>query len=293
MSLAAIARAVGDAAAYLCGMPSAPVPLERTDRAPWVWASAQALRSRVPPAALAAALRADDRVEAVATRADGLLELTLAPAAVCAALLELASGDGMPPAHLPVRPAGPGVDAFWLAVTRFEAARTAAGASRLAPRVAARRTLDNPVTVVPLAQARASRVARQAAALTGASDFWTAAVASTPAAALSTSATPALLIDPVAVQALDDPLDLALLTELLDAPRRLARHQSHPQEVATALLAVATAYLAWEERCPAIPTRPGEATSSRHLARQFVSLAGSSVLERGMAVLGVSAPERM
>ena len=46
MSLDALARAVADAAAYLSRMPTTPAPLERTDRAPWVWATAQAPPNR-------------------------------------------------------------------------------------------------------------------------------------------------------------------------------------------------------------------------------------------------------
>ena len=46
-------------------MPVTPAPLERTDRAPWVWVTAQARRAQVDPRALAAALRSDDRIDAV------------------------------------------------------------------------------------------------------------------------------------------------------------------------------------------------------------------------------------
>jgi hypothetical protein len=269
VSLDALARAVADAAAYLSRMPVTPAPLERTDRAPWVWVTAQARRAQVDPRALAAALRRDDRIDAVATRPDGLLEVTVTPNFVAAALRDLASGSGMPSAPLPLVPAGPEGDAFRLAVSRFEAARIAGGAAPLPAQIAARRTLDNPVMVVLLAHARAARVAEQV-------------LGSGPSS-----------VDPSALRTLTDPLDLALLAEVLDAPRRLAWHETRPQEVAAGLLAVATAYLAWEEHCPGLPTRPGEVTTARHLARQLVSRAGRSVLERGMAVLGVSAPARM
>ncbi len=281
MSLDALARAVADAAAYLSRMPTTPAPLERTDRAPWVWATAQALRSRVDPRELSAALRDDDRIEAITMRPDGLLEVTLAPSFVATVLRDLAASDGMPSAPLPAPPAGPGVEAFRLAVTRFEAARTVGGVPALPPGVAGRRTLNNHVMVVLLAYARSARVAEQA----------DAARAVLTRGAASDSGLPP--IDPSALRGLTNPLDLRLLTEVLDAPRRLARHQTQPQEVATALLAVATAYLAWEERCGVSPTRPGEAMTSQHLARQLISQAGRGVLERGMALLGVSAPARM
>lgn len=281
MTLLLVAGAVADAAAYLSGMPPTPAPLERTDRAPWVWATAQARRCQVDPVALAAALGDDegrdgDLIETVAVRADGLLEVTLRPDAIARAVLDLAAGAGMPSALLPASPARLRVDLFQLAVTRFEAARTAGGAPALALDIAVRRTLDNPVMVVLLAHARSARVAKQALPTQAAE----------PDAGRHS-------IDPSALLELTEPLDLALLTDLLDAPRRLARPETHPHDVAAGLLAVATAYLAWEERCPAIPTRPGEVTTSRHLARQIVSQAGRSVLERGMALLGISAPARM
>lgn len=276
MSLDLLARAVADAAAYLSGMPTAPVPLERTDRAPWVWVSAQALRSRVDPAALADAVSSHPAAASVTARPDGWLVLTLAPAWVACTLADLAAGRGMPSAHLPAPPTGNPVVGFEVAevdvaeaaLAGFEMARTAGGAPGLPPAVLARRTLEHPGVVVLLAHARACRVADQAKAVQ------------------AEGAVP----DPTLGE-LDDPLDLALLTEILDAPRRLAA--TGPAETAAALLAVATAYLPWEEHCPAVQTRPGEATTSHHLARQAVSAAGRGVLERGMALLGITAPARM
>ena len=265
MTLGRVATAVADAAATLAGMPPTPVPLERTDHAPWVWGSAQAWRSRVDPHLLADALRGHPAAASVTARPDGWLELTLAPEWVADTLAQLAAGAGMPPAHLPASPAGD-------PVARFEAARTAGGAAAVPPAVLTRRTLDNPAIVVLLARSRALRVAAQAAGPPPGSGG----------------------VDPAALSALDDPADLALLTEILDAPRRLAASgDTRPSETAAALLAVATAYLAWEQRCPAIPTRPGEVTTAVHQARQVISAAGLGVLERGMALLGISAPGRM
>ena len=245
MTLARVADAVADAAAYLSGMPATPVPLERTDRAPWVWASAQALRSRVDAHGLADAVREHPAVEAVTARADGWLEITLAPEWVDRTLADLAAPAGMPPAHLPAAP----------------------------PAVLGRRTLDNPGFVVLLAHARARRVAGQVRA------------------GQATDQHDAAALDPQALRDLSDPLDLALLTEILDAPRRLVA--TAPHECAAALLAVAAAYLAWEERCPAIATRPGEPSTPQHWARARISAAGLGVLERGMALLGITAPERI
>ncbi|HNV13224.1 MAG TPA: hypothetical protein PKL63_01060, partial [Dermatophilaceae bacterium] len=210
-----MADAVAEAAAYLGGMPATPVPLERTDRAPWVWASAQALRSRVNAHGLADAVREHPAVEAVTVRADGWLEITLASEWVDRTLADLAAPAGMPPAHLPAAP----------------------------PAVLGRRTLDNPGFVVLLAHARACRVAGQA-------------LAGPERAGQATDQDDAGAFHPQALRDLSDPLDVVLLTEILDAPRRLVA--TAPHQCAAALLAVAAAYLPWEERCPAIATRPGE-----------------------------------
>ena len=249
MSLDALARAVADAAAYLSRMPTTPAPLERTDRAPWVWVTAQARRAQVDPRALAAALRSDDRIDAVATRPDGLLEVTVTPNFVAAGLRDLASGSGMPSAPLPLVPAGPEGDAFRLAVSRFE---DWLGKSGWQVTVTVMRELadDGDLDLVVFIT----------------EDVWSG---ETPHGV----GRPRHLYDITA-----DAQDL---------------FPSNYDGLATGLLAVATAYLAWEQRCPVTPTRPGEVTTARHLARQLVSRAGRSVLERGMAVLGVSAPARM
>ena len=201
MTLARVADAVAEAAAYLSGMPATPVPLERTDRAPWVWASAQALRSRVDAQSLADAVREHPAVEA-----------------------------------------------------------------------------DNPGFVVLLAHARACRVAGQA-------------LAGPERAGQATDQDDAGAFHPQALRDLSDPLDVVLLTEILDAPRRLVA--TAPHQCAAALLAVAAAYLPWEERCPAIATRQGESSTPQHWARARISAAGLGVLERGMALLGITAPERI
>ncbi|MFZ1287663.1 MAG: hypothetical protein WAR57_11585, partial [Candidatus Phosphoribacter sp.] len=94
MSLRDIANAIDDAAASLGGRPGTPAPLERTDRAPWVWVSAQAMRAGVHPPALAERIAGHPWCAMATARQDGLLELRLSAAAVAAALRELAAGAG-------------------------------------------------------------------------------------------------------------------------------------------------------------------------------------------------------
>ena len=146
------------------------------------------------------------------------------------------------------------------------------------PAVLGRRTLDNPGFVVLLAHARACRVAGQA-------------LAGPERAGQATDQDDAGAFHPQALRDLSDPLDVVLLTEILDAPRRLVAPAPH--QCAAALLAVAAAYLPWEERCPAIATRQGESSTPQHWARARISAAGLGVLERGMALLGITAPERI
>ena len=138
--------------------------------------------------------------------------------------------------------------------------------------------MDNPGFVVLLAHARACRVAGQV-------------LTDQALAGQATDEHDAGAFDSQALRDLSDPFDLALLTEILDAPRRLVA--GRPHDCAAALLAVAAAYLAWEERCPAIATRPGELSTPQHRARARISAAGLGVLERGMALLGIIAPERI
>jgi len=265
VNLPELARALAVAAAYLGGGAVDPAPVERTDGSPWVWCSAQALRSRVDAAALAGQLTGQDLGVAVRARPDGWLELTLTPGFLATALLAA-------PAPAPAVAPGPAtdraVDGFAEAVARFEVARTAGGAPALDPTLAGRRIPANPAFVVLLAHARAVRLAHSSGI--GRADV--------PAEAFAELA---------------DPLDRALITELLDAPRRMATRTPAPEEVAACLSAVATAYLAWEERAPVGPTRPGQPSDAVHLARQVVSLAGLGVLERGMSLLGITPTGRM
>ena len=142
----------------------------------------------------------------------------------------------MPSADLPAIavPPAPGQDEV-----RFEAARRSGGAPALDPRASGRRVLDNPVFAVQFALGRARREASR----------------HRPESALAMA------------EEITSPGVAELVTELLDAPRRL--------DTASALLAVATAYL----RCEPID--------------EVTAAATARVLERGMSLLGVSTPERM
>ncbi len=234
-----LAELAAPAARYAARGPRAAAGLERTDRSPWRWVSAQALHSGVDPATLAAAV---DR-PGVSARAlpGGLVAIDLTAELVDRLLGELGGPAADPgPAPLPPRD---GLDAV-----RFEAARTSRGAPPLAAGLAHRRTLANPVVRVQLARARARR--RLATRSPGRT--------------------------PIAADA--DPATCRLATELLDAPRRLERVLTRPDETAAALLAVAAAYLDW---------------AADHPPEVTLDAAAGRVLERGLARLGVSAPERM
>lgn len=243
------------------GMPPAPAPLERTEGAPWVWRSGQALRSRVAADRLAAAERLaqalidDPDLKSARALPSGFVELTLSAAALQRLVGALATGAGLPSA-LDAPPPEPGRD-----VIRFEAARRAGGAPPLPVQVLTRRLVANPVVAVQLAHARAAR--------------WPASVHGRDPAAHSSSRTTADLV-----------------TELLDASRRLAQHRRRPQEVTGALEGVAAAYRAWEAEPVAAAARPPE--PGRALPGPVVVAAATRVvLERGLALLGVHAPARM
>lgn len=238
------------------GMPPAPAPLERTAGSPWVWLSGQALRSRITADRLAVALAGDPDLESARPQPSGFVELTLTAPALRRMLAALATGAGLPDA-VGSPPPAPGED-----VVRFEAARRAGGAPPLPAPVLTRRIVANPVVAVQLAHARAVRGPGPAAFRPGPS-----------AGAI-------------------DRQTAALITELLDAPRRLAHHQGRPREVTGALEGVAAAYLAWDGRPvggvsgppPHVLSMPGPAE---------VAAATRVVLERGLAQLGVHAPARM
>ena len=224
-----------------------PAPLERTPDSPHVWHTLQARRSRVDPETLAARLTEELRAPGIAAHAapDGSgVRVSLAAGAVRRFLASVGSGSGMPSADLPAIavPPAPGQDEG-----RFEAARRSGGAPALDPRASGRRVLDNPVFAVQFALGRARREASR----------------HRPESALAMA------------EEITSPGVAELVTELLDAPRRLARAHTRPHDTASALLAVATAYL----RCEPID--------------EVTAAATARVLERGMSLLGVSTPERM
>ncbi len=210
-----------------------PAPLERTDRAPWRWATAQARRSGVDPAALGSAVRHLDGVAAVFVRDDGLLHVLLTTAAVEGMLQHLATGGVRVLPEVTGRPEpAPGLD-----VVRFEAARTAEGGSPSPAPLLARRVLGNPVVAVQLAHSRASRAESLAEPGPGVgSDLrdWGASAD-------------------------------ALVTEVFDAPRLFRSYAARPRQVTVALGGVAAAYLAWEvahppgRPCPGVTLLPGAA----------------------------------
>ncbi len=272
MSLAQVVDVVAAAAAALSGSAElSSVPLERTTQSPGVWCTAAAARAGVAPDALAARLAGHPLFDGATVGPGGLVRVRLAPATVVAALLELAEGRGMPPAPSSSGSSSATAERPGADVVRFEAARTAGGSPALPAGVLERRTLDNPVITVQLAHARACVLAERHPSLA-----WT----SEHAAAGDT----AVIGD---LRVLLDPLDRRVTTEVLDAPRRLELHEVRPHDTAAALQAVATAYLPWWEavtRSPAAELAP---------ARVLLSAAARGVLERGMALLGVSAPARM
>jgi len=278
VSLAQVADAVAAAAAALSGSTElAATPLERTTQSPGVWCTAAAARVGVDPGELAARLSGHPLFDGATVGPGGLVRVRLAPATVVCALRELAEGKGMPPAPPSSSPPSlsppsasaaedPGAD-----VRRFEAARTAGGAPALPASLLERRVLDNPVVTVQLAHARACVLADRHPAT-----VWTSEDAAAGEAAGIGD-----------LRVLLDPLDRRVVTEVLDAPRRLELHKVRPHETAATLQAVATAYLPWWEgvtRGPAAELEP---------ARVLLSAAARGVLERGMALLGVSAPARM
>ena len=214
MSLHRVAVAIAGLLSARTGMPVGPVPLARTVGAPWVWGSPAARVVGADPEDLAAALAGEPLVAAATVRGDGWLLLRLAEQPLARHLERLAAGKDLPSGEGPAP--SPGAD-----VERFEAARRAGGASAPEAGVAGRRTLANPVVLVQLAHARAAGVL-----------------------AASSESPPA---EPVApgLRELGDPLDAVLLTEVLEAPRAFAALPAHPDRLAAALLAVATAYLPW------------------------------------------------
>jgi len=128
---------------------------------------------------------------------------------------------------------------------------------------------DNPVFYVQYAHARTRAVARNAAAAGIERDGF----------------------DPAA---LSHPSEAILLGLLADLPRVLAQAAElrEVHRVARFCEQVASAYHKWYDRCRCIPTAD-QPIGPVHRARLFLNDATGQVLANGLALLGVSAPERM
>jgi arginyl-tRNA synthetase len=137
-----------------------------------------------------------------------------------------------------------------------------------------KRTNDNPVYYVQYAHARTRSVARKAAEADvnrehGGGDAFD----------------PALLTHPT---------ESDLLGELEQFPRTVERAATlrEPHRVARYLEQLAGAYHRWYDSCRVIPVA-GEPIEDVHRTRLVLNQAVGQVLRNGLALLGVSAPERM
>jgi arginyl-tRNA synthetase len=132
-----------------------------------------------------------------------------------------------------------------------------------------KKTNDNPVFYVQYAQARTRQVANNAASLgVERSEFL-----------------PALL---------DHPAEGELLAKLSELPRVVAQAAEYrePHRVARYLEEVAGSYHRWYDNCRVTPLSGGP-VESIHRTRLWLNDAAGTVLRNGLALLGVSAPERM
>jgi arginyl-tRNA synthetase len=95
------------------------------------------------------------------------------------------------------------------------------------------------------------------------------------------------------------PPELALADAMSWLPERVAAaaRRARPAEVAACLEHVAGAWLDCAERCPALPFRgasaPADPQGTQAAARLDLAEAARVVLEAGLDLLGISAPERM
>jgi arginyl-tRNA synthetase len=137
-----------------------------------------------------------------------------------------------------------------------------------------KRTNDNPVYYVQYAHARTRSVARKAveAEVTREHDGTDA-------------------FDP---SLLTHPTESDLLGELEQFPRTVERAATlrEPHRVARYLEQLAGAYHRWYDSCRVIPVA-GEPTEDVHRTRLVLNESVGQVLRNGLALLGVSAPERM
>ena len=93
---------------------------------------------------------------------------------------------------------------------------------------------------------------------------------------------------------LTHPTESALLGELEQFPRIVERAATlrEPHRVARYLEQLAGAYHRWYDSCRVIPVA-GEPVEDVHRTRLVLNDAVAQVLRNGLALLGVSAPERM
>ena len=93
---------------------------------------------------------------------------------------------------------------------------------------------------------------------------------------------------------LTDPTEAALLATLGDLPRVVAQAAEllEPHRISRYLEDVATKYHKWYDTCRVRPLRDEEVTDT-HRTRLWLNDATRQVLANGLALLGVSAPDRM
>ncbi|MFM5968726.1 MAG: arginine--tRNA ligase [Micrococcales bacterium] len=132
-----------------------------------------------------------------------------------------------------------------------------------------KKTNDNPVFYVQYAHARTQQVANNAASLgVDRSEF--------------------------APDLLDHASEGELIAKLTEFPRVLAQAAEfrEPHRVARHLEEIAGAYHRWYDNCRVTPLSGGEVTTL-HRTRLWLNDATGVVLRNGLALIGVSAPERM
>jgi arginyl-tRNA synthetase len=130
---------------------------------------------------------------------------------------------------------------------------------------------ENPVYYVQYAHARTSNVAR---------------LAGEDGVHREDGFDPSLLVDPT---------EAALLAILADYPRVVAQAAMlrEPHRVARYLEDLAGRYHKWYDTCRVRPMNADEAVTDTHRTRLWLNDATRQVLANGLALLGVSAPDRM
>ena len=135
----------------------------------------------------------------------------------------------------------------------------------------AKRSNENPVFYVQYAHARTSNVAR---------------LAGEDGVRREDGFDPTLLADET---------EAALLAALADYPRVVAQAAElrEPHRVARYLEELAARFHRWYDTCRVRPTNAEEPVTDTHRTRLWLNDATGQVLRNGLALLGVSAPERM